>query len=121
MISLKISKDEMKKKEKEMTLAVSSSDGERYPYGTRIELNNESLDKMGIKELPAAGTKMMIEAKVTVIASRQSVSNERTTRSVEFQITDMDLESDEDEVSEGELTRKESGAMGAVAKKMRDM
>lgn len=118
MISLKLTKKESKALEKEMSIGPSKDE---YPWGTRIELEKDTLEKLGIKELPKIGTKMMIEAKVVVVATRQSTRRDGDSRTLELQITDMDMESDEDEVSEGELTRKESGAMGAVAKKMRDM
>lgn len=118
MKSLKISA----KKAKEKNQPMPSLGGEdRYPYGTRIDLDKDSLEQLGIKNLPAVGTEMMIECKVTVIAVRESASQENTSRSMELQITAMDIEADEDEVGEGELTRGQSKAIGAVAKKMQDM
>lgn len=120
MTSLKISKEEVKKKNASLSIA-SDGDGERYPYGTRLDLDKEALDKLGITDMPAVGTKMMLEAKVTVIGSRQSASDKSEHRSIELQITDMELGSDGDEVSEGELTRGNDKAMSAVAKKMQDM
>lgn len=87
-----------------------------YPYGTRIELQDESLNALGIKELPEVGSIMMIECKVTVVGARQSASENNTTRTLELQITDMDLGADDDEVSEGELTRGESKSIKSLAK-----
>ena len=118
MKSLKIS---AKKAKEKMTPTLVGSDEDRYPYGTRIDLDQDALEKLGIKNLPAVGTEMMIECKVTVIAVRESASQENTSRSMELQITAMDIEADEDEVGEGELTRGQSKAIGAVAKKMQDM
>lgn len=115
--SLKISAKEAKKQNE--PVAVGNED--RYPWGTRLDLNKDSLDKLGIKDLPAVGTKMMIEAKVTVIATRQTAREDDTTRSLELQITDMAIENDGDEVAEKELTRGESKAMSAVAKKIQGM
>ena len=118
MKSLKISA----KKAKEMNEStLVGREEDRYPYGTRIDLDKDALEKLGIKNLPAVGTEMMIECKVTVIGVRESASRENTSRSMELQITAMDIEADEDEVPEGELTRGESKAIGAVAKKMQDM
>ena len=94
---------------------------EEYPYGTRIDLQDESLDALGIKELPEVGSTMMIECKVKVIGARQSANEKKTTRTLELQITDMDLELDEDEVGEGELTRGDSKSMNNLAKKMKSM
>ena len=112
MISLKITR----KTEDENEIAVSDNqDG--YPYGTRLSLESDTLDKLGIKTLPAVGDELMIEAKVRVISVRESDNS----KSVELQITDMDLENDGDEVDEGELTRGESKAMQALAAKLKKM
>lgn len=120
LTSLKISKKEMKDREKEAQISIGAPDGERYPYGTRLDLDDETLDKLGIDKLPSVGATMMIEAKVTVIGSRQSATKERTNRALELQITDMEIEMDEGEEEEGELTRSESGAMSALAKRIKD-
>lgn len=112
MKSLKITAKEAKKQNSPVAL----SDQDRYPYGTRLDLNKDSLDKLGIKELPAVGTTMMIEAKVTVIATRQTAREDDTTRSLELQITDMDVKPGKEA-----LTRDGDRAMSAVEKKMQDM
>lgn len=103
------------------SIPVDSYEREEYPYGTRIDLQDESLDALGIKELPEVGSTMMIECKVKVIGARQSANEKKTTRTLELQITDMDLELDEDEVGEGELTRGDSKSMNNLAKKMKSM
>lgn len=114
MINLKINR----KTDDENELCVSPPDNrDGYPYGTRITLDSDTLDKLGIKTLPAVGNELMIEAKVRVI----SVSESDNSKSVELQITDMDLENDGDEVDEGELTRGESKAMQALAAKLKKM
>jgi len=117
MTSLKLAKS---KKNDSPELATDSP-GDGYPWGTRIDLNKETLDKLGIKTLPAVGSEIMIECKVKVIAVRESANERDTSRSVELQITDMDLELDEDEVGEGELTRSDSKSMNNLAKKMKSM
>lgn len=115
MISLKISKKDDKEEMNEAEPV--GSVGNRYPWGTRINLDNDSLDKLGIVKLPTVGDKIMIEGKCEVISVRQSEDG----KSVELQITDMDLENDGDEIDEGELTREESGAMSKLASKMKNM
>lgn len=102
-------------------VAIAAPEGVNYPYGTRLDLDEATLKKLGIVELPAVGSKLMFEAKAVVIGSRQSVSE--GSRSLELQITAIDLEQDEEgeEVDEGELTREEAGALSRLAKKMRGM
>ncbi len=118
MQDLKISKKEAKEANK---LATPYEDQERYPYGLRLDLNNDTLEKLGITKLPAVGTVLMFEAKAKVVGSRQSATESSDNRSIELQITHLDLEMDDDEVSEGELTRNEAGAMSKVAKKLNSM
>lgn len=115
---LKISKKEAKEASK---LSTPYEDQERYPYGLRLDLNNDTLEKLGITKLPAVGTVLMFEAKAKVVGSRQSATESSDNRSIELQITHLDLEMDDDEVSEGELTRNEAGAMSKVAKKLSSM
>ena len=114
MISLKNTRKTEDEKN-EIEPAIGNQDG--YPWGTRIDLESDTLDKLGIKTLPAVGDELMIEAKVRVISVRESDNS----RSVELQITDMYLENDGDEVDEGELTRGESKAMQALAAKLKKM
>lgn len=113
MISLK----NTSKTEDEMEPQAEPVSQDGYPWGTRITLESDTLDKLGIKALPTVGDDLMIEAKVRVISVRESDNS----KSVELQITDMDLENDGDEVEEGELTRGESKAMQALAAKLKKM
>lgn len=122
MKDLKISKKEAKEKSEAMA-TIGSSDQERYPYGLRLDLNNDTLDKLGIDKLPTVGTVLLFEAKAKVVGSRQSATEGSENRSVELQITHIDLEAGEsgEEVKEGELTRGQAGAMDRVANKMKGM
>tara|TARA_R100001143_G_C3360997_1_gene135673 strand:- start:6661 stop:6987 length:327 start_codon:yes stop_codon:yes gene_type:complete len=62
-------------------------DQPKYPWGLEIRLNNESLKKLGIKELPAVGTKMKVTAMGVVESARESKRRKgRSDRSVEIQI-----------------------------------
>lgn len=56
MASMEKSQESMK------DCAPVSCESEKYPYGLRIHLNNECLEKLGIKELPKVGDKFMIQA-----------------------------------------------------------
>lgn len=111
MISLKRSK----KKSEESIAAVPSS-GDSYGYGTRITLEKEDLEKLGIKQLPDVGQSMMLDAKVKVI----SASMREGSRSLELQITDMDLTKGNKD-SDDELTREKKGPLSRVSKRMGSM
>jgi hypothetical protein len=63
----------------------------KYPWGLCIELNEDSLKKLGITSLPAVGATMSIVAKAEVqSASESQYQGDKDTRmSVSLQITDM--------------------------------
>jgi hypothetical protein len=65
---------------------------DEYPWSLRLTLNDEELKKLGISSLPKVGGKMSLSAEVSVIATRQADrSNGGTERSLELQITRMEL------------------------------
>jgi hypothetical protein len=63
-----------------------------YPYGLCIELDEESLKKLGITELPKVGSLMQILAKVRVktTSAYTTIGNKKEKR-VSLQITDMEV------------------------------
>lgn len=64
----------------------------KYPYGLRISLNDETLKKMGITNLPKAGEKMKIYAAVDVAgSSANDTMDGGKSLSMELQITDLAL------------------------------
>jgi hypothetical protein len=85
--------------------SVPPCEPEPYPYGLRLTLSQEILDKLDLKRLPAVGATVSITAKAEVVATRAESCEGRSERSVELQITDMDLvrgaASMEDAVREG--------------------
>lgn len=86
MVSLKLTQKEAKKRDEPPTLA----DRPKFPFGSQIHLENEVLDKLGMKTLPKVGATMEIMAKVEVTSVH---SSERAgggkDRSVGLQITDL--------------------------------
>lgn len=62
-----------------------------YPYGLTLRLNDETLTKLGIKELPKVGTKVRIVAMAEVQSVGQYKERDGDQqRHVELQVTDMD-------------------------------
>lgn len=92
-----------------------------YSYGTQIRLENEELDKLGMKELPDVGYEGTIKAKVKVISARQSASEKSgEDRCVELQIVAMDLKiNDSDDGDEG--TSHDEKAKSKIAEKLKGM
>lgn len=73
----------------------SPSSGEDYPYGLRLDLDHETLTKLGIKKLPKAGDQLHLHA----VGTAERVSEDSSTsdkngaprRSVSLQIKKMHL------------------------------
>lgn len=88
LVSMKMSASERKEYANE-TIA---SDAPSYPWGLCIHLDDDALNKLGLTEMPAVGTELMVMAKVVVKGtSAHARDGEMDHRSVEMQITDMEL------------------------------
>lgn len=86
MVNMKMSKKEVK------NMMPEKVEQPKYPYGLCLELDGESLEKLGIKELPDVGDKMMVVAKVEVKSVSQSEYQKgEENKHVSLQITDMEL------------------------------
>lgn len=75
---------------------IAESDEPEYPYGLRISLDSDALAKLGLTELPKVGTAMTLQARVEVVAVSQYEQKDETNRSVELQVTDMELDTPRD-------------------------
>jgi hypothetical protein len=71
---------------------VPEAEGPEYPWGLEINLDTESLKKLGIA-LPAVGTEFAIIAKgrVTGTSNDESEGSEEPRQSVRIQLTDMEM------------------------------
>jgi hypothetical protein len=68
----------------------------RYPYGLSIYLDDDSLKKLGITDLPKVGTSLPATITVTVVGTSQRATQsgkdgETMRTCVDLQITDMDI------------------------------
>lgn len=78
--------------EKRMTEAVPDMPDERYPWGLRLNLNSEELDKLDVKlKNLSVDDKIKIEAVAYVESMRQSKNRTGEDRNLELQITKMSL------------------------------
>lgn len=79
-----------KKTETPMMEKSEGEDKPQYPYGLKLALDKDIMDKLGMKEMPEVGEKMMLHAMITVVDLHDSTDY----KSVGLQITDMTLEED---------------------------
>lgn len=98
MISLEMPKP---KKETKTDMAMPMM-GQKYPYGTRIELRDEMVKKFGCLEDCSVGDEVMITAKgkITMMRSEErqgdNNKNPKKNSSVDIQLTDMSMMMDEE-------------------------
>lgn len=78
----------------------------KYPYGLTIYLDELSLKKLGIKELPSIESYMMLKAKVEVCAISTSENQSGENRSMSLQICEMTLSSPRKEIDPDKLYDK---------------
>lgn len=62
-----------------------------YPWGLRINLDEDQIAAQGIKQLPASGAQVAIEAIATVVSLGEETRDGKVHRRLELQITDMGL------------------------------
>ena len=94
MKSMKLTKSEA-----EATAPVEAKqDSPAYPWGLRLELNDESMKKLGLEELPEVGETMILHAKVVIDRVSQNDTKDGGKRQdMSLQITDMSLSESGDE------------------------
>ena len=72
--------------------AISPSDPPDYPYGLKLQLNDDTLAALGITELPPPGTQVIIEARAIVEMASVPVGNMLEGPSMCVQIVAMGLD-----------------------------
>lgn len=87
MVDMTMSAEEAKEQ-----TAPDTSDAPKYPWGLRISLDDDSIEKLGLTTLPAVGSKMTMTCAVEVCSTGayQDQSGESET-SMSLQITAMEL------------------------------
>jgi hypothetical protein len=75
-------------------------DDAKYPYGTQISLGSDQLAALGVKNMPAVGTVVMLQAQAKVVSCRSEEDKDGTSDdSFSLQITDLGLEAAEEKQS----------------------
>lgn len=119
---LKRSKKEIKERHEEMSKPMSHGEDE-YPYGTRVSLENEHMDEVGIKK-PKVGDTYEIRGHATVHSAeeREREGDGGKHRRVELQITHLgaakkDMKSIRESLEDAAKDTKEYEDGAAKAKK----
>ena len=88
-MELKSMKRTAKEKKAEKTV-LAKPEAEDYPWGLRLTLDKEELDKLDISL--AVGDKVNIQSVAKVISVRENTDENGQRRHVELQITDLGME-----------------------------
>ena len=83
--NMKMSADE----QREYGPTTLAPDRPEYPYGLRLNLDDDGLAKLGLTDLPEPGTVMHIMAHCTVVRRSESSDEQGKDKNLELQITDM--------------------------------
>lgn len=99
MVNMKISPEQAQKD----YAPTSVADAPEYPWGLSINLDEQSIKKLGLPALPQVGQTMMITARVNVNSvSSNDTQQDGVQRSMSLQITDMEIGADKPETNPGE-------------------
>jgi hypothetical protein len=116
LVDLKRTKAEQK--ERNSSSKLSAPDSDEYPYGLTVSLDHDALDKLGMKTMPKAGTKLHLHAHAHVKSVEETHhAGGKKRRHMSLELQKMALEatqraSDEPGIREGKLT----GAKAAMDK-----
>lgn len=88
--SMKITKADRDARKKEHMCV--PYDGDDYPYGLRISLDEQALKKLGLSKLPKTGATVTLTAECCVVSTSVNDRKGKSDRRVELQIERMDLE-----------------------------
>ena len=80
--------DKEDKKTMEAECCISEQD---YPYGLSINLEEQSIQKLGINALPEIGQKFLLKSIVEVTSISDNKNKDSRNRCIRLQITDMEL------------------------------
>ena len=97
MISLKRTREEIKKVNKKMATGPSAGEA-YYPYGTRLRFEKEEIDKIdGLKNVKAGDSlKLKAVGTITEVSIRDSDKKE-SSRTVEIQIEKISIDTETEE------------------------
>jgi len=86
LASMKLDPEQQKKEADSMV-----TDKPVYPWGLCVELNEDALQKLGMKDLPDVDDSMTLTARVVVTSVSSNATTDGENRRVSLQITDMEL------------------------------
>lgn len=71
-------------------------EGEKYPYGLRLDLNSDVMAKLDIDSLPKTGSEVTITAKAKVVSTSINDREGKKEKRMELQIIAMEIDGGEE-------------------------
>ena len=90
--NLKLRDMKLSRAEKSEEVAIESTPPD-YPYGLRLNLDQDAIDKLGI-DLPDVGDSFFVVAVATVRSVSEYKNDDRTTQDISLQIEQLSLDAD---------------------------
>ena len=85
--NMKVPKREIKKE-----IGIDVDEQPKYPWGLRLHFDEESVSKLGMKELPKQGDKVMVVAFANVDEVGDIEGQRGRQRHIDLQVTDVSIE-----------------------------
>jgi hypothetical protein len=92
LTSMKLPLRKPTSEEKMYPTMAKDADGDEYPYGLRITLDDEQLKQLGIAKLPSVDDTTAIQATGHICSSHESKDANGARRSVTIQLTHLSVE-----------------------------
>lgn len=87
LVSMKLSKKQSKRE-----FEIEPESGPRFPHGLSLNLNDESLTKLGIDKLPAVGKKLKVVGIGVVTSVSQHEGRNRKNRDITIQLQNLSVD-----------------------------
>ena len=90
---------------------VVGGDDSKYPYGLSLRLDDETLKKLGLNELPDVGDEFHIMAVGKVTSTSENADGDNKSSNVSIQITQMCVSEEAEDADEDDQERKGAFSM----------
>lgn len=112
-VDMKLTKADLKARgDTGMPVANKSESGPKYPWGLSIRLDDVSLKKLGMDELPEVGVLCQVMGTGRVVSVSQRESQGTSSRDVEIQIERLNLEVEDESEDAFEAGAKKGRGRG---------
>ena len=107
---------QLSKRDAKEDFSVDKDDGPRFPHGLTLHLNDDTLKKLGMTDLPTVGDKVLIAGFGVISSASENRRQRGVDRDVSIQLQELIVGPAEDTDHNSDHT-----AVGAVTKAIKDV